>query len=147
MKENSKSGTIYVIQNRQTSKSFVGGTVLTLPRIWSAHQSWACCGRRSPLHCALRSINPQNFLIKELEKVPIHQLREKQQEWIIRLNSTVPWGYNPAIGVSGCRVRFADKDVNRILKLSATHGQTAIAKKFGVSQATISRIIARKIYK
>lgn len=141
------TGTIYVIRNRQSSKEFVGATTLPLSHIWTAHKSFASRNRRTPLHDEIRKLGPQNFLIMSLETVPIDKLRPKQQEWIDRLKCTVPWGYNRLNRNSGHRVHFTARDVKQIIKMSETISQKSIAQKFGVSQATISRIVNRKIYK
>jgi hypothetical protein len=141
------TGIIYVIRNRQSSKEFVGATTQKLSGIWTAHKSWTRGGRLTPLHNEMHRFGHHNFLIREVETVPVNQLRSKQKEWINRLKTIVPCGYNRNTENSGHRMYFDRNDVKRIRKLSKTTDQYSIARTYGVSQATISKIITRKIYK
>lgn len=141
------TGTVYAIKHLKSGKQFVGTTKQALSRIWSTHKSWSKSGRRSPLHDAIRKLNAKNFEIKHLETVSISVLRDKQQWWIDSLKSIVPRGFNRDSGNSGRQAHFNEVDVKKIHKLSKTNSQEFIARMFGVTQATISKILSGKTYR
>jgi len=142
------TGMVYVIRNLITGKQFVGSTTMKLSRIWSYHKSWANGSRKSPLYQEMRKFGDKNFIIEPCEEqLSYDQLRNKLKEWVTRLHTHIPLGYNLSSKLSGCRVRFKPHEVRKIIELSKTIPQTHIARKYNVSQTTISRIVARKIYK
>lgn len=54
---------------------------------------------------------------------------------------------NGSAGVKNGRVKLTEKDVIEIRRLSSTMSGYAIAKKYGIYQTTVSKILTRKLWK
>ena len=87
---------IYVITNDITGEQYVGQSKDANKR-FAQHK---CSKDNLPLHQAIREYGAKHFSLKILEK-QISNYNEKEQEWILKLNSLAPNGYNVAIGGGG----------------------------------------------
>ena len=87
---------IYVITNDITGEQYVGQSKDANKR-FAQHK---CSKDNLPLHQAIREYGAEHFSLKILEK-QISNYNEKEQEWILKLNSLAPNGYNVAIGGGG----------------------------------------------
>ncbi len=99
-------GIIYVVEHRTSGLKYVGLTVQTLQRRWNYHIDQAVTGRiRSldSLHAHIRRDGPESFSIREVDKGTTKKnLERKEREWIKRLGTLAPRGFNiSAGGVSG----------------------------------------------
>lgn len=99
-------GVIYLITNSINEKRYVGLTVQTLERRWRYHQEQANANHiksNVSLHAAIREFGADKFTITQIDcGTTKKDLEKKEREWIKKLNTLVPIGYNiSAGGVSG----------------------------------------------
>lgn len=99
-------GIIYLITNIPTKLEYVGLTVQTLERRWKYHIEQAKAGHiksKESLHAAIREYGADQFSVKEIDKGTTKKnLEAKEREWIKKLNTLIPNGYNISTGgVSG----------------------------------------------
>lgn len=91
-------GTIYLIQNRQGRKGYVGKTTDPTER-FRKHK----CGNSGSkyLNRAVKKEGWENFSLEILEEVPESNLNEREGYWIQELGTLVPGGYNLTLGGEG----------------------------------------------
>ena len=89
-------GYIYVITNNLTGKQYVGQTSRDIWIRFEEHRTPSKVGN-SDLHKDIQTLGYQNFSIKELEKVPLDKLDERECYWINKLD-TFYNGYNQTKG-------------------------------------------------
>ena len=99
-------GIIYLITNNLNGKLYVGLTVQTLERRWRYHQEQANANHiksEESLHAAIREFGAENFTIKAIDSGTTKKgLERKEREWIKKLDTLVPNGYNISTGgISG----------------------------------------------
>lgn len=99
-------GIIYLITNKLNHKRYVGLTIQTIDRRWKYHQEQARANHiksEDSLHTAIREFGAGNFLIEQIDSgTSKKDLEQKEKEWIKKLNSLVPMGYNISTGgISG----------------------------------------------
>jgi len=63
-----KTYTIYSITHKQSGRSYVGCTSMSLKARWNCHQSASRAGSQCLLHQAIRQFGKSAFTIKELDK-------------------------------------------------------------------------------
>lgn len=134
---------IYVITNNITDEQYVGQSKDAYKR-FAQHTS---SKDNLPLHQAMREYGVDNFSLKILEK-QISNYNEKEREWIKKLNTLAPNGYNVATGGCGyphmngvnCyQAIFNKEQLAQVIKEIKRNEQpmTHIAKKFGVNKNII----------
>ena len=87
-----KTSGIYLIQNKLNGKKYIGQSENCYGR-WLTHKSNYIMGN-NPLYEDMRKYGIENFSFKIIEKIPAYFLKEKQKEYILKYNTTVPNGYN-----------------------------------------------------
>lgn len=96
-----RTGLVYKIENKLSNKTYVGQTVTSLNERWSGHK---CDAKRknTPLYASMKKhINNIDdvFTISVLEEnIPYTNLDDVEINWISRLNSLHPNGYNISEG-------------------------------------------------
>lgn len=90
--------------NSVNGKIYVGQTVQPLNKRWALHKHQSL-KRNRPLYRAMRKYGLSNFSIDIIEELPDSTnqelLNQKECEWIVKLNSMVPQGYNLTSGGDG----------------------------------------------
>lgn len=99
-------GIIYVITHKESGKKYVGLTIQTLERRWKYHIEQSNAGlikSESSLHHAIREFGPDAFEMSQLDSGKCKDdLERNEREWIEKLGTMAPNGYNlHAGGVSG----------------------------------------------
>lgn len=138
---------IYKIENLVNGKIYIGQSQ-NISQRWIAHRNRPfntnALQYDSPLYRAIRKYGLENFSFEVLEETSKEELNEKEIYWIAKFNSNnLDKGYNLTSG--------GDAITNGILSLDQVHeiydllSQTAIsqeeiAKKYGISQRTVSSI-------
>lgn len=99
-------GIIYQITHKGSGKKYVGLTVQTLERRWKGHINTAMAGDakgEDSLHAALRESGSDAFEIRQIDEGTTKMdLERKEKDWIEKLGTMVPDGFNISSGgVSG----------------------------------------------
>lgn len=99
-------GIIYLIIHKESGKQYVGLTIQSLERRWKYHVDQASAGHikgDESLHYAIREHGSDAFEIYQIDQGTSKQdLEGKEKEWIKRLKTLAPHGYNISTGgVSG----------------------------------------------
>lgn len=93
-------GTIYLITDKLNGKQYVGQTARDMWTRFDEH-----CNEKRPggmLHKAIQEKGHNNFELKELERVPLSKLDEREKYWIT-FYDTYANGYNCTPGGQECR--------------------------------------------
>ena len=96
------NGIIYLVTHLNSAKQYVGITIQTLPRRWQQHlddaNSHGVLGEES-LHAAIRTFGKPAFTIEQIDSgTSKGTLEAKEREWIQRLNTLAPSGFNISPG-------------------------------------------------
>lgn len=99
-------GMIYLVTHKCSGKQYVGLTIQSLERRWQDHIEQALAGHikgNESLHNAIREYGSDAFEIFQIDQGTSKQdLERKEKEWIKKLKTLVPDGYNISTGgVSG----------------------------------------------
>lgn len=89
---------VYQVTNRENGKVYVGQTTMDLAARWCCHVSAAKKVAKTPLARAIRKYGPEAFDVKPLVLVDASALDEAEREWIAKLGSLSPDGYNLTVG-------------------------------------------------
>lgn len=105
---------IYKITNLVNGKLYIGQSIDIKSR-WYQHKYKSNhkseIGYDSPIHKAIRKYGENNFRFEVIEECSFEELDCKEIEWISRLNTICPNGYNIQIG--GQKIRSVPHDVKR----------------------------------
>lgn len=95
-------GVIYLITHKASRKQYVGLTVQNIERRWKNHQEQAynsSIASTESLHAAIREFGADAFSVEEIDKGSIKiDLKGKEKDWIKKLNTLAPNGYNISTG-------------------------------------------------
>jgi hypothetical protein len=97
-------GYIYVVTHRTTGRQYVGQTLLAVNRRWEEHVRGAETASASGKHlrCAIRKYGRRAFSIREVARTTsFHDANAKEREWIKRLKTVHPLGFNLTRGGGG----------------------------------------------
>lgn len=144
-------GIIYLITHKEWGKQYVGLTTQSLERRWIYHIEQAFAGyikRDESLHHAIREDGPDAFEIRQIDQgISKKDLENKEKEWISKLGTLAPYGYNISTGgVSGGSnkksvyiddIRFESVEKAAIY-LSHTRNISLSAAKKRISQGRIN---------
>lgn len=100
------NGIIYRVTHTGNGKSYVGLTIQSLERRWRYHIEQANAGgvrSQASLHQAIREFGAEAFVIEQIDSGTTKlTLEAKERNWIEKLGTTAPTGFNIAGGgVSG----------------------------------------------
>lgn len=113
---------VYLITNLVNDKYYVGKTVKSLNRRWSAHKKRAKTNPKSYIHNAIKRYGEENFDIQVLSKESDEtKCINLEKVWIILLQSkSEDYGYNLTSGgdgMVGCRYSIEyKKDISERVK-------------------------------
>ena len=87
---------IYKITNVVNRKTYVGATKNTLSGRWKAHIDKARYGRKwkSHLHLDILEYGTRSFSIELIQECSYEESEKVERQWMERLNSYHPNGYN-----------------------------------------------------
>ncbi len=88
---------IYLITNKINNKQYVGLTTTPLDVRWKRHVHAALYkkGKRTYINNSIQKYGPENFEIKEIDSsLTLEELKVKESEWILKLKTLSPFGYN-----------------------------------------------------
>ena len=98
-------GVVYCITNAANGKRYVGLTTRTINERWSSHVCAAKKDREKSCRLiarAIRKYGKDAFTITEIDSAEsVDELRRKECEWIERLGTVSPGGYNLTGGAEG----------------------------------------------
>ncbi|PSB19251.1 excinuclease ABC subunit C [Phormidesmis priestleyi ULC007] len=144
-------GIIYLVTHKKSGKQYVGLTIQTLERRWKYHVEQAFAGYikgNESLHYALRENGSDAFEIRQIDRgTSKKDLEKKEREWIKKLGTLIPNGYNISTGgVSGGSnkkvtciddIRFESVEKAAIY-LSETRNISLSAAKKRISQCRVN---------
>lgn len=114
---------IYKITNKKNGKSYIGQTIRNLDKRIKAHLSksnkcWA-------IGKALKKYGIENFEIETIDLCDnLKDLNKKETEWIEKLETLHPKGYNLSLG--GCNKKYSKVSKN---KMSKSHKGKKLSKE------------------
>ena len=143
---------IYVITNIITGTQYVGQSKNAQKR-FLAHKM---AKDNTLLHQAIRNYGADNFILEVLEE-QIEDFNIKEKEWIIKLNTLYPNGYNMTKGGEGyphlngemCyQSKLTNSQVNELIDLlqHTPLTQVEIAIRYDITQEIVSNINIGKTY-
>lgn len=138
-----KYGYIYKIHNIINGKEYVGQTKDTVEMRWRKHIDNA---KNNPykqvITQAIAKYGEENFLIEEIAKCPVEDL-DKWEIFYIKKYDTFQNGYNMTLGGNGSYNKVKPELVEQIIweALNSETNYTLIAKKLGVSDKTVAKIL------
>ena len=108
-----KTGSIYLVINKENGHKYVGQTTQGINKKWKQHIQEAMRMSDKPLHCAMRKYGNHVFSIKQIDECDESLLDEKEKYWIERYNTfNSSEGYNTTSG--GNRPSFSIKTKEKI---------------------------------
>jgi group I intron endonuclease len=94
------------VHTSPSGKLYVGYTRTTASARWKRHVCAANAGSALPFHKAIRKYGAESFTCRVLECAASEaEAKQAERDWIARLGSRVPAGYNVSLGgegASGC---------------------------------------------
>ena len=91
-------GKVYLVTNTKNNKQYVGITVMTIDKRWEKHIEDSKNGvstNKFSLQTALRNFKISDFCIKQIDKgTSFIDLEKKEIDWIDKLETLYPKGYN-----------------------------------------------------
>ena len=139
-----KTGSIYIIRNTVNDKVYIGQTTVDVKTRFSQHcKNSTIKNRHYKLYNAMKKYGKDNFYCDVLEKnVNINNLDDREIFFINKYNSFEN-GYNSTKGGDG-RTINNEYDENEIVRLyKSRESEQAIASMYGISNATISRVLKK----
>lgn len=116
---------IYKITNKFNGKAYIGQSN-DIERRFKEHQQKGESSR-IPLDIAIQKYGKDNFVYEIIEECSLEELNQKEQYWIITLN-TIENGYNcstggdqQSIGENNGRSKLTEEDVKKIRQAYADH--------------------------
>lgn len=101
---------VYLLTNKMTDKKYVGITGQLLSARWQRHRMDARTGFKSYLCRALRKYGPENFSLEVIATASNRaDLQKLEIEYIEKLNTRSPNGYNMTIGGDGRHEPHSDE--------------------------------------
>lgn len=88
---------VYLIENTNNAKLYVGKTVKPILTRFTEHVRESATSDRF-LYRAMRKYGPETFSIRVLEECEIEEVFDKEIEWVSKLGSLNPRGYNMTPG-------------------------------------------------
>jgi hypothetical protein len=143
------SGIIYLVTNLIAEKHYVGLTTTSLEERWVRHLEQLSRKEASLVHKAIAEFGEENFTIEVIDRASnIDELRNKEREWIKKLNSRFPNGYNVTLGgeIGGSPGKPIKLPGNDTLYPSIQAAAKSLAEQAGISrEAAEKRIYVGRI--
>lgn len=115
---------IYVVTNTVTGRRYVGRALRPAAR-WAAHKWAARAGRGYLLHASIRKHGIESFAHEVIESgLTNEQSAKSEREWIAKLNTIAPNGYNLTDGGDGT-VGYRHTDETRAKLAALATGRPA----------------------
>jgi group I intron endonuclease len=98
---------VYLIQNIENGKVYVGKTSKTLTQRWNNHVKSAHFGSSYYFHNAIRKYSPEMFKIRQIDEVETNeQACERETYWITQIfkSNLRENGYNSTVGGDGAPI-------------------------------------------
>jgi hypothetical protein len=129
------NGIIYLITNLVNNKKYVGLTTTSLDQRWESHLDTS---RKNAglVHKAIAEFGKENFTIELIDSASNpKELRVKEREWIKKLNTSSPNGYNSTNGgeIGGSCGKPTRLPNDPILYPTVREAAKALAEKEGIS--------------
>lgn len=137
-----KKGYIYLLKNKINGKCYVGQTARD---IWTRFEEHCTKSQVSAISRAIAKYGHNNFIVQELETVPLSQLDEREKYWIKYYNSQEE-GYNRNAGGGVIRdyPHVLVKEKNLVVDSIEEFGRIA-AEHVGWSQKSVIKKIKEVI--
>lgn len=138
------NGVIYVITSLVNGKQYVGLTTTSLKERWQRHLEQIPRKNASLIHQAIAQDGESNFTLELLDNAAsIKELRVKEREWILKLNTLAPNGYNVTLGgeIGGSPGKPTRLPGDLTLYPSVKTAAQALAQKEGISQEAAEKRI------
>ena len=141
-------GIIYLLQNQQNGKGYVGQTTCGLHKRLNEHRNTASRHKGTYLHKAIAKYGWDAFNVLILEEnVDSTELDIREIYWISKLHTKAPVGYNLTDG--GCSTRGCIVSEETRQKIStAKHGKKhlphSLATRLKMSQSQKGRIVSKE---
>ncbi|MUG97110.1 hypothetical protein F7734_34180 [Scytonema sp. UIC 10036] len=143
------NGIIYTITNCVNGKQYIGLTTTSLKERWERHLEQVYRHDRSLVHDAIAEFGKENFTIESIDcAANPKELRIKERQWIQRLNTLTPNGYNVTLGgeIGGSPGKPTRLPGAPVLYPTVQAAAEALAKREGISvEAAEKRIHAGRI--
>lgn len=132
-----EDGTIYLITNTLTNKQYVGLTIQSIERRWQYHLEQANASKiknENSLHASIRKYGADKFTITQIDSgVANRDLEAKEIEWIKKLNTLIPNGYNISTGGTSGGSNKKPTTVDGITFVGNKEAVEHVAKTRGIS--------------
>ncbi len=93
--------TIYSITNKVNEKKYIGKTTVSINKRWTQHKSVSGC---KAISAAIAKYGKENFTIEEIDTACTEkELCRKEVDWIRKLDTLSPNGYNLTEGGEGAK--------------------------------------------
>ncbi len=138
------NGVIYVITNCINGKQYVGLTTTSIEERWERHLDQVSRKEASLIHKAIAEFGEENFTLEVIAQASnIEELRTKEREWIKKLNTLTPQGYNVTLGgeVGGAPGKPTTLPGDPILYPSLQAAAKALAEREGINQEAAEKRI------
>jgi predicted GIY-YIG superfamily endonuclease len=137
------NGVVYSITNLVNGKQYIGITTTSLEERWQSHLDTPL-KKRHLLHQSITEFGKENFAIEVLERASsLKELRVKEQEWIQKLNTRQPNGYNITKGgeMGGSAGKPTILPGDPTLYPTVRAAAKALAQREGINEAAAERRI------
>jgi len=133
------TGSVYLIKNVVSGRSYVGLTSKSVDVRWKQHLSSARRGDGLPLYCAIRKYGKESFEVSTLEVCNIDDIGIVEAKWIMSLKTLASEnGYNIHPGGNGCR-GSAPEEMRKKISISLMGHVTSEETKQKISDSLRGR--------
>lgn len=132
-------GIVYLIENDQNNKKYVGITTRNIERRWKEHLR----NHKTDIGKAIADIGKEHFLIRVIDECPDEELDEKEIYWIKHYNSFNE-GYNKTAGGRNDNLIVKYNVFPEVKRLwQEGKGQSQIAKELGINIETVHNYLLK----
>lgn len=141
-----RNGIIYLISHLDSDKKYVGLTIQTLEKRWLQHKEDALyyfIKSEESLHSAIREFGQELFNIQIIDRGTTKiDLEEKEKEWIKKLESLIPNGYNISKGGGSGGSNPTPTPIDGVIYPSRYKAAEHVAKTENISLAAAKKRIS-----
>lgn len=144
-------GIIYLVTNKINKKKYIGLTILSINRRWKNHVEQANAlniKSDQSLHAAIREHGESTFEIVQIDSgTTKRNLETKEREWIVKLNTLTPHGYNISTGGTSGGSHKKATVIDNIEFESVERAAEYVSKIKGISiSAAKKRILVGRVH-